>query len=200
MVTIKAIREQWDKIELYIISLWLLFLLIVIITIDIPINFNEDWYFIGLKKLLINNVIPVIAILFLVAGLICMSRFKYKLEGSMRTPFKITKIENANYEHLTFLSTYIIPLIAFDLEQFKYALVLLILLIAIGAIYVKTDMFHANPSLALLGYHIYKVDGEFRTGFREDITIISRQKLSISEKVSYKQLGEKIYYVRVQNG
>lgn len=128
-----------------------------------------------------------------------MSRFKYKLEGSMRTPFKITKIENANYEHLTFLSTYIIPLIAFDLQQLRYALVLLILLIAIGAIYVKTNMFHANPSLALLGYHIYKVDGEFRTGVREGITIISRQKLSISEKVSYKKLGEKIYYVRLQN-
>lgn len=117
----------------------------------------------------------------------------------MRTPFKISKIENTNYEHLTFLSTYIIPLIAFDLNQMKYAFVLAILLIAIGAIYVKTDMFHANPSLAILGYRIYKVDGEFRTGLREEITIISRQKLAINKKVSYKKLGEKIYYVRLQN-
>lgn len=102
-----------------------------------------------------------------------------------------------NYEHLTFLSTYIIPLIAFDLSKVKYAIVLLILLVAIGAIYVKTDMFHANPSLALIGYHIYKIDGEFRTGSKQEIIIISRQKLSLSQKVSYRKLGEKIYYVRV---
>lgn len=199
MIVIKALKESWDKIELYIISLWLLFLLILIITIDVPINFNEGWYFVGVRKLLIDNVIPLVAIAFLIIGLICVSRFKYKLDGSLRTPFKIIKIENSNYEHLTFLSTYIIPLIAFDLEQIKYAFVLLILLIAIGAIYVKTDMFHANPSLALLGYRIYKVNGEFRTGIREDITVISRQKLSLSEKVGYKKLGEKIYYVRLEN-
>jgi hypothetical protein len=173
--------------------------LIIIITIKIPVYFGEDWVFIGFKKLLLTNVIPFISLLFLILGLACVSRFKYKLEGSMRTPFKITKIENMNYEHLTFLSTYIIPLIAFDLSKIKYAFVLLILLIAIGAIYVKTDMFHANPSLALLGYHIYKVDGDFRTGSRQDIIIISRQKLSLNLKVSYRKLGEKIYYVRVQN-
>lgn len=184
---------------MYIVSLWLLFLLIIIITIDIPIYFGDDWYFLGIKKIIILNIIPVISFVLLLAGIVFVKRFQYKLEGSLKTPFKITKIDNTNYEHLTFLSTYIIPLIAFDLEQVKYGFVLLILLIAIGAIYVKTDMFHANPSLALIGYRIYKVNGEFRTGPRENITIISRQKISLNEKVSYKKLSEKIYYVRLQN-
>lgn len=173
--------------------------MILIITIKVPISLGEDWTFIGVKKLLSTNIIPIISLFFLILGLACVSRFKYKLEGSMRTPFKITKIENKNYEHLTFLSTYIIPLIAFDLSKIKYAIVLLILLVAIGAIYVKTDMFHANPSLALLGYHIYKADGNFRTGPKQDIIIISRQKISLNQRVSYKRLDEKIYFVRVQN-
>jgi hypothetical protein len=179
--------------------LWLLFLLIVITTINVPVYFEDDWKFVGIKKLLILNIIPLISFSFLILGLIFVSRFKYKLSGSMKTPFKISKIENTNYEHLTFLSTYIIPLVAFDLSKIKYAIVLLILLIAIGTIYIKTDMFYANPSLALIGYHIYKVDGTFRTGTRQGIIIISRQKVHHEQKVSYKQLSEKIYYVRVVN-
>jgi len=196
---LKSLKESWDKIELYIISLWLLFLLIIITTIKIPIYFGHDWVFIGVKKILLSNIVPSVAIFFLLLGFVFVSRFKYKVSGSMRTPFKITKIENNNYEHLTFLSTYIIPLIAFDLSQIKYLLVLIILLIAIGGIYVKTDMFYANPSLALLGYQVYKVDGIFRTGTRENIIIISRQKVSLGMRVSYKKLNEKIYFVRVIN-
>lgn len=187
----------WEKVELYIISLWLLFLLIIVITIDVPIYFGNDWEFIGIRILFINNIIPLVSLALLFIGLIFISRFKYKLAGSNKTPFEITKIENLNYEHLTFLSTYIVPLIAFDLSKIKYIVVLLILLITIGGIYIKTDMFHANPSLALIGYHIYRIDGNFRTGVRKNIIIISREKLSLSMKVSYKELNDKIYYGRV---
>lgn len=187
----------WEKVELYIISLWLLFLLIIVITIDVPIYFGNDWEFIGIRILFINNIIPLVSLVLLFIGLIFISRFKYKLAGSNKTPFEITKIENLNYEHLTFLSTYIVPLIAFDLSKIKYIVVLLILLITIGGIYIKTDMFHANPSLALIGYHIYRIDGNFRTGVRKNIIVISREKLSLSMKVSYKELNDKIYYGRV---
>lgn len=187
----------WEKVELYIISLWLLFLLIIVITIDVPIYFGNGWEFIGIRILFINNIIPLVSLALLFIGLIFISRFKYKLAGSNKTPFEITKIENLNYEHLTFLSTYIVPLIAFDLSKIKYIVVLLILLITIGGIYIKTDMFHANPSLALIGYHIYRIDGNFRTGVRKNIIIISREKLSLSMKVSYKELNDKIYYGRI---
>jgi hypothetical protein len=64
-----------------------------------------------------------------------------------------------------------------------------------GVIYVKTDLFYANPSLALLGYHIYEVDGEFKTGKREGIILITREKLNLGEKCHYIKLDERIYYI-----
>ncbi|UOQ43393.1 hypothetical protein MUN89_15905 [Halobacillus salinarum] len=197
-------KIEWEKIELYIISLWLLFLLIFIVTIDIPLYFKKDWKFIGIVELLKMNILPVSSLFLLILGIIFASRFKYKLSGSNRTPFKIHKIQNINYEHLTFLSTYIVPLIAFDLSKIKYVIVLIILLVTIGGIYIKTDLFYANPSLALLGYRIYKVDGIFYRGgesnTREDLVIISREKLKRGMKVSYKEINDNIYYVRVENG
>jgi hypothetical protein len=64
-----------------------------------------------------------------------------------------------------------------------------------GIIYIKTDLFYANPSLALLGFHIYKADGLFKNNdTRENIIIITRSKLNKTERVSYIKLDERIYY------
>ncbi len=192
-------KGSWDKVQLYIVSLWLLFLLIIIITIDVPLCFAPECGFIGVVELLRLNVIPIISGALLLLGLLFYWRFKYKIAGSKEIPFTVTKLENINFEHLTFLTTYIIPLICFDLSNTKYAFVLLVLLVFIGAIYVKTDMFYANPTLALLGYHIYKVDGNFRNGARENIILIARERLAVEDKLHYRKLDERIYYVKAAN-
>lgn len=189
-----------DKIELYIISLWLLFLLLLIISINIPICFGENCYFIGFSELCKLNIVPIISICFLLLVLLLVKRLDYKLSGSHKTPITIKKIENKNYEHLTFLTTYIIPLICFDLSKTKYVLILFILLIIIGAIYIKTDMFYANPTLALLGFHIYQIDGVFiNNDIKENIIIISRGKVKLNSRVFYRKLDDKIYYARCTN-
>lgn len=189
-------QKNKEKIELYIVSLWLLFLLIIVVTIDIPFCLGKSCNFIGFKSLFLRNIIPLVSLIMLICGIIGVLRFKYKVSGSVQTPIKIKKISNINYEHLTFLSTYIIPLIAFDLTEFRYFLVLLILLFSIGAIYLKTNMFFSNPTLAILGYQIYRVDAEFRTTFKKEIILISRQKLFEDDRVSYKKIDNNIYYVR----
>lgn len=192
------LKKSWDKIELYVISLWLLFILIIIVTIDIPICFKNSCSFIGYEILFVTNIIPILTFVLLLLGILFFFNFKYKLAGSQQNHITVKKIENRNYEHLTFLSTYIIPLIAFDLTKTRYAIVLFLLLVAIGIMYVKTNMFYTNPTLALLGYKIYKVDATFRTGYEEEIIIISREDVSQGDTLSYKLINEKIYYVRVR--
>lgn len=65
-----------------------------------------------------------------------------------------------------------------------------------GIIYIKTDLFYANPSLALLKFHIYKVDGSFKTGDHANIILLSRYRLSEKQKVSYIKLDDRIYYAK----
>ncbi len=192
------LKGDWDKIELYIISLWLLFLLIIVVTINVPICFEKSCSFIGFNELISMNIIPLISLIFFSLGILFFLNFKYKLAGSQQNRIKVKEIENKNYEHLTFLSTYIIPLIAFDLTKTRYAIVLFMLLIAIGMMYVKTNMFYTNPTLALLGYKIYKVNATFRTGDEDGIIIISREDISSGDTLSYKKIHENIYYVRVR--
>lgn len=183
------------KVGLYVISLWLLFLLIIIITVKIPLCWGDDCHLIGFNQLNTGIVIPVICLVFLLWGIYEFKRFKFDIEGSTNIPFKLVKVESINYEHLTFLATYIIPLVTFDFESVRYLIVLALLLIFMGVIYIKTDLFYANPSLALLGFHIYKADGLFKgDDTRENIIIITRSKLNKNERVSYIKLDERIYY------
>jgi hypothetical protein len=75
-------------------------------------------------------------------------------------------------------------------------LVLGLLLVVMGIIYIKTDLFYANPSLALLGFHIYRVNGSFKGGEREGIVLICRGRLTEKQKVSYIKLDDRIYFAQ----
>ena len=103
--------------------------------------------------------------------------------------------KNINYEHLTFLTTYIVPLVCFNFESIRYKIVFLVLFVAVGAIYIRADLFYANPTLAVLQFRIYKISGKFRNGEnRSNIVLICREKLQIEDNVRYFRLDDRIYF------
>ncbi len=142
------------------------------------------------------NPIPIISIVLLVYCFYSFKRFDFDLKGATDIPFEIKKIEGINYEHLTFLATYVVPLISFDFGSGRQMIVLALLLVIMGIIYIKTDLFYANPSLALMGFHIYRADGHFKNGMREGMILICRERLSVDQKAAYIKLDDRIYYAR----
>ena len=185
-----------EKFELYILSLWLLFLLIIIITIDVPICFQPDCRFIGLKALAIRNVVPAIALLFVGLGVLYYLRFNYKISGSTSIPVEVSAVEDLNYEHLTFLTTYIVPLICFNLTSERYLIALCLLLVVIGVIYVRTDKFYANPTLAVLGFRLYSVKLTRRTGEEVKVTLITKDFIKAGDKIRFLELDGRVYYAK----
>lgn len=190
----KIVLIMIRKVGLYILSLWLLFLLSIILTIDIPMYWGNDWIFIGIGELLKRNIVPLISILGLIIGAISFYDFNHFLSGTRQMTYAIVEIENKESEHLSFLTTYIIPLICFNFESNRYVIVLLLLLIIIGIIYIRTDLYYANPTLAILGFRIYKVKLERNDISKSNVILISRKKLFLRDFVSYKKLDEKIFY------
>jgi hypothetical protein len=184
------------KVDLYILSLGLLFIFFVIMTANAPAQGFAINDYVAWKALLAANPIPVISIILLMYCVFAYKRFDFDLKGATDIPFEIKNIESINYEHLTFLATYVVPLISFDFGSGRQMIVLALLLIVMGIIYIKTDLFYANPSLALLGFHIYRADGNFKIGDRDGIVLISREKLSEGQKVSYIKLDDRIYYTK----
>jgi len=185
------------KVDLYILSLGLLFIFFFIISVeapDVPLDARSlgAW-----QDLLAGNLLATLSLVAVAYCGYAYRRFSYELEGAADIPFEITHIEDINYEHLTFLATYVVPLISFDFGNARQIIVLALLLIVMGVIYIKTDLFYANPSLALLGFRIYRADGTFKGNkSRDGIILISRGKLAEGKKVSYIKLDDRIYYVQ----
>lgn len=185
-----------EKFELYILSLWLLFLLIIVVTIDVPMCFQPGCSFIGFKALGVRNVVPAVALLLVGLGALYYLRFNYKISGSKSIPVEVSSVEDINYEHLTFLTTYIIPLICFNLTSERYLIALALLLVVIGIIYVRTDKFYANPTLAVLGFRLYSAKVTRRTGEEVIVTLITRDQIKDGDKIRFLELDSRVYYAK----
>lgn len=190
------LSENWKKFELYIVSLWLLFFLIIVVTVDMPYCWGDNCSFIGFKELFSKNILPTISLFFILLGVLFSLRFDYRLNGSKKIPSEVTEVEDYNYEHLTFLTTYIIPLICFNLASTRYVIALGILLFVIGIIYVRTDKFYANPTLAVLGYRLYKINLKTRSGQKEKIILITKDRIALNDQIHTLSLDDKVYFAR----
>ncbi len=97
----------------------------------------------------------------MVLGIWFYYRFDYKfVQGASLLPVEIIEVENINFESI--LATYIVPLACIDLDKDRSSLMLITILILIGWIYIKTNLFYTNPTLAIWGYQIYKISTERR--------------------------------------
>lgn len=188
-------NSNFRKINFYIMSLWLLFIFFIILTFKLP-----DTVF-DLKSLEFwkANIISFICFIMSIYCYFIYKKFESDLKGATDIPFEVTKIKSINYKTLTFLATYLIPLISFDLRSTRQIIVLALLLVVMGVIYIRTDLFYTNPSLVLLGFFIYEANGSFKNGNRDSIIIISREKITCGQKVSYIKLDDRIYYAKGAN-
>ena len=187
---------MWQKIQLFVISLWLLFFLILVYTIKIPLCFGDSCQFIGFWAAIKLNIIPIICFLLMLLGLWFYKLFNYRIiKGAPYLPQKVTDIKDINYETVSFLISYIIPLLFFvvgaDQSAYRNFTVLIITLIIIGIIYCKTNMFYTNPTLAILNYHVYKIT----TNKPSNIIVIIHGKLNIGDIIFPRPIDDNIYFI-----
>lgn len=182
------------KIKLFIMSFWIFFVLLIIVTIDIPLCFKPNCEFIDIEDLLtINNIIAFAGFIFLLLGVLFYYQFMKKLEGDLEIPVQIKNIENINYEYFALLMT-IISLISFDFTTLRGLILLVVLVFIMGAIFIKTELFYSNPSFALLGFHIYKADTN-----NDNLTnsiFITKDKISKGDKIKYLKISDRVYFTK----
>ena len=178
-------------------SLWLLFLLMFVLTVNVSCIFYNG-QFTGIHNVLRRNWLSSINLFFLALGFIFAKRTEYEWAGAKNPPYKVKSVKNENYEYLTFLTTCIIPLLCIDLERKRNVFVMVILLIAIGVIFVRMDLYYGNPTLALMGYRKKKekIDNPNVT---EDIILISKDCISPEQLIKWIEVDNNIWIAKVVN-
>lgn len=152
------------KTVLYILSLWLLFLSLLIMSYDKVLIknvwdyiFTENFTF-PISSLRVRNIVFIVSLVFIFIGAIILIILANSFGSGWSVACTVSDISNENHEHLEFLTTYIMPLVFTDVDSKRTVLNLGLMIFVIGAIYVKTNRFYSNPSLAILGFRIYKAN------------------------------------------
>lgn len=183
------------KIRFYFMSLWLLFLFITIVSFVKPeltgTETIKDIIIVYLK----SNILSIISLVLSIISVSMTLLTRYEWKGVNNPPCEIIEIKNENYEYLTFLTTYIIPLICIDFEDIRYVIVLIILLTIIGVIFVKMDLYYGNPTLALLGYKIYRATLK-GIDAPDGVILITKSKLTKGKSIKWIPLDKYLWVAK----
>lgn len=191
----KRQKESYIKLRFYFMSLWLLFILMFLLTVDIPISFDKNAHFIGLLPLLQRNWLALLSLFLALIGWVLALNEQWKWKGVSNPSYEIQSIKNENYEYLTFLTTYIIPLVCIDFSQIRYIIMLGVLLILIGFIFIRMDLYCGNPTLALMGYRLYRADVKGLTT-PDGIFLISKDRLSTGSSITWIPIDKYVWIAK----
>ena len=182
---------KWNLYNLSLIPLYVIFI-VQYIKIEPFLKWDDlsfqDYFY----QLVISNWQVVFFIFLIALSLLSYAIFKNDSKYGNKMATKFTGVTSSNFDHLTFLSTYIIPLITFNLNEPRSFLVVVILLLMIGMIYVKSNLYYLNPTLLLFGYKIYKASHD-----QEEVILIAKRNISeMSDELQYKNLENNIYLIK----
>lgn len=182
------------KLSLYLISLWMLLFMLIILKADVT---NFEWPMTNLlfKQVIKKNTFSLFCLLLIILGIIGYILFLDSLNNVKNLPVEIEECESVNYENLSFLATYIIPLVCFPMDTERQIFVMFSVIIFIGCIFVKTNLYYTNPSLVLFGFNVYKVKCKSGKAFGTGIVII-KGKLNKKDNIKYMSLSDNVYFAR----
>lgn len=178
----------------------MVFVAIGFFCMDIPICTEEKSQFIGWSELWNNTRLGF----FIIIGTVIVEFIVFKIlkkswkSNASKLTVKVTKIDNKNFDTLTLIASFCVPLVSFNYQQVNHWIVLVLLLIVIGVIFCRSDGFYNNPTLALLGFRLYKAD--FKTqeldqnSNNKSLVFISKDIIKKNDDVRYVLLSDKVGY------
>lgn len=125
----------------------LYFLIIIKELIDIA-NGNLTFNITNTVMICLNSVLIFVGVLSFAKNYF-FSKFEYA---------KITKIKNITAQNFwPYFPIFVLFALAFELEFVNMAVVYVVILIMLGSVYIKNDMFYINPFLNIIGFSTFEV-------------------------------------------
>lgn len=181
----------FHKIGMYILSMWLLSLIVVILSLNLPFEFGGE--FIGFRQMVHHPWLTSIFLVFFIAAIVYYFVLKEELSSTQQFSVEITEISSKQSDPLAFLASYFVPLVSFQLDIPSHEIVLILLFIVIGVMYVKGGLFHMNPTLLLLGFKMYDVEYA-KDGHNYHVVAISESTLNKGNRIRHIKISNDIWF------
>ncbi len=142
--------KNMKKILLFLSAFVPLYALVIIkILIDI--------IFLNLTFNFLNTFTIILFSLLIILG--CYgAKMAIKHESTPKSSIKIVNATNITEKYfLGYFSLFVLFALSFELEKVSMFVVFVLVIILIGIVYVKNDLFYINPFLNILGYNFYDI-------------------------------------------
>lgn len=98
----------------------------------------------------------------------------------------ISKKNITDQHFLNYFSLFVLLALAFDLSKFCFVCVFVTILIFIGVVYIKNNIFYVNPLLNILGYSFYDIEYIDNSGKKKEKRIFYKGHLEVSKNKKYR--------------
>jgi hypothetical protein len=180
-------KSFWFRVQYYLLSLWALFLIEVVLTINV--SFLKKPY--SLKNIILPNRIAIVFLILVLIDLFLWIRLRRKIKRSPKNPIKITKIEEKNSDYIVFISTIVMPLIAIEIVDLWPVIVFSILIIVIFIVLLRAEQIFANPTLAVLRFRFYEI--EHSSGnFPPPVSLITKEEVLVGNSIDLLKIDSRL--------
>ena len=140
-----------QKVFLYLSAFIPLYCLIIIKLLIEIINKNLTFN-------ILNTTTLILMLLLIGLGIVGIFIENHKGKYSI-CKIKIIKKTSITEQHfLGYFSLFVLFALTFELERISMFVIFLIIIILIGIVYIKNDLFYINPLLNILGYNFYDIE------------------------------------------
>lgn len=164
-----------SKVILYIsafVPMYILFLINLIVELingNLTFNIVNTCVLIGLTIL---SILGIVGLLYIIN----YKNNKYKT-------IKVLSKKNITDQHfLNYFSLFVLLALAFDLSKICFICVFVVILIFIGIVYIKNNIFYINPLLNILGYSFYDITYKDENNKTQEIRIFFKGTLEITNQ------------------
>lgn len=177
------------RLRMFISSYFPLYIILLILYKDKINDINKIKNILTFKDITVSIFIIILVLFCIISIFTCIDLKKTK--GNENHTFN--NIESTGDTIISYMMTYIVPILSIDILDSKTIIINIILYILIGFMYIKLKLIYLNPLFLFCGYYVYNADKGMVI-----ITNISCDEIHQlnATRVKASPLGNKIYLIQ----
>lgn len=181
-----------NKIFLYLSAFIPLYCLLIIKLLIEIINRNLTFN-------VLNTLTLIILLIFISLGCCGLYAENKKAKYQIKEIVILQKESITQQHFLGYFSLFVLFALTFQLEHWSMFIIFLIILVLIGIVYIKNDLFYINPLLNILGYNFYDITYKDSNGDQKVSKFFYKGKIETNQKYIVK-IGDKNFNYIYKNG
>jgi len=126
-----------------------------------------------------NTIVLIALFVLMIIGIVGLLAIINNKEGKCEKIKVISKKNLTDQHFLNYFSLFVLLALTFDLSKICFICVLVVILVFIGIVYVKNNIFYVNPLLNIMGYSFYDITYEDKNGEEKEIRIFYKGEIEI---------------------